>query len=88
MSDQRVSQLVREAMGIIEQEELQPQLVEYYQQFAKAYMMTGNLRRAREMVSLADELWLVYGGEEHENIEGMRELWDALKEAERDAEDD
>lgn len=75
-------------MMIIQQEGLEPQLVEYYQQFATAYMTTGNLKRAREMVTLADRLWKLYGGEEHENIEGMRKLWNALEEAERDMEDD
>ncbi|KXX78909.1 SET domain-containing protein 5 [Madurella mycetomatis] len=88
LSDQRVSELVQEAMMIIQQEGLEPQLVEYYQQFATAYMMTNNLKRAREMVSLADRLWKLYGGEEHENIEGMRKLWNTLEEAERDVEDD
>ncbi|KAL2256493.1 hypothetical protein VTK26DRAFT_1588 [Humicola hyalothermophila] len=84
----RIGQLVLEAVGLIEKEELEPQLVEYYQQFAKAYIMTGDFGRAREFVKLADQLWVLYGGEEHENVEGMRQLWQALEEAERDAEDD
>ncbi|GAB1317486.1 SET domain-containing protein 5 [Madurella fahalii] len=88
LSNQRVDELVLEATMIIQQENLEPQLVEYYQQFARAYMMTNNLKRAREMVTLADQLWLLYGGEEHENVEGLRELWNALEEMERDAEDE
>ncbi|KAK3984254.1 hypothetical protein QBC44DRAFT_388955 [Cladorrhinum sp. PSN332] len=84
----RVDELVREATTLIELEELHPQFVEYYQQFAKAYMMINELKKAREYVKMADEMWLFYGGEEHENVEGMKELWAMLEEAEREAEDD
>jgi hypothetical protein len=76
-----------EAMGLIEQEELRPQLVEYYQQFAKAYLMVNDLKRARAFVAEADKAWVLYGGEQHENIDGMRELWETLEEAEKGAED-
>jgi hypothetical protein len=76
-----------EAMGLIEQEELRPQLVEYYQQFAKAYLMVNDLKRARAFVAETDKAWVLYGGEQHENIDGMRELWKTLKEAEKGAED-
>ncbi|KAK4235342.1 SET domain-containing protein 5 [Achaetomium macrosporum] len=85
LSDHRVDELVLEATRLIAQEELYPQLVEYYQQFAKAYLMTGNLRRAREFITKADKTWQLYGGEEHENVDGMRELWRTLEEAEGDA---
>ena len=73
---------------LIELEELHPQLVEYYVQFAKAYMMINDLKKARHYIKKADEMWLFYGGEEHENVEGMKELWATLEEAEREAEDD
>ncbi|KAK4192324.1 hypothetical protein QBC35DRAFT_374058 [Podospora australis] len=85
---QRVDELVREALALVDQEELQPQLVEYYQQFAKAYMAIGDLQQAREFVKAADQMWNFYGGEEHENVEGMKELWNTLREAERELEDD
>ncbi|KAH6847241.1 hypothetical protein B0I37DRAFT_341273 [Chaetomium sp. MPI-CAGE-AT-0009] len=88
LGGKRVGQLVAEAMGLIEQEELRPQLVEYYQQFAKAYLMVNDLRRARAFVTETDKMWTLYGGEQHENIDGMRELWQTLEEAERDAEVD
>ncbi|KAG7293717.1 hypothetical protein NEMBOFW57_003774 [Staphylotrichum longicolle] len=82
LTKQRVDELVREALAIIEEEDLQPQLVEYYQQFAKAYLMAKNLEKAREFVAKADKMWRFYGGEEHENLDGMRALWQALEEAE------
>ncbi|KAK4124437.1 SET domain-containing protein [Parathielavia appendiculata] len=85
LGSQRVAELVREAMSLIEQEELDPQLVEYYQQFAKAYLDTNHLERARLAIAEADRLWRLYGGEEHENVDGIRELWQALAEAEQDA---
>ncbi|KAK4161892.1 SET domain-containing protein 5, partial [Cladorrhinum sp. PSN259] len=85
-STRRVDELVREAMTLIELEELHPQLVEYYAQFANAYIMINELKKARDYVQKADDMWLFYGGEEHENVEGMKELWDALEEAEREVE--
>ncbi|KAK3305864.1 uncharacterized protein B0T15DRAFT_533659 [Chaetomium strumarium] len=85
LRDRRVDELVLEATRLVELEELHPQLVEYYQQFAKAYLMTGNLRRAREFIAEADKMWQLYGGEEHENVDGMRELWRILEEVEADA---
>lgn len=88
LDERRVGELVREAMRLIELEELQPQLVEYYEQFARAYLLAGDLERARGFVEKADETWRLYGGEEHENLVGMRELWDTLEEAEREAEED
>ncbi|KAK4222082.1 hypothetical protein QBC38DRAFT_427935 [Podospora fimiseda] len=81
-STRRVDELVKEAITLIELEELEPQFVEYYAQFAKAYLMINELKKAREYVKTADEMWLFYGGEEHENLEGMRELWGMLEEAE------
>jgi hypothetical protein len=74
-------------MRLIEQEELRPQVVEYYQQFAKAYLMVNDLGRARAFVVETEKMWSLYGGEEHENIGGMRELWQTLEEAEREAEE-
>lgn len=79
---------MHEALGLIEQEDLQPQLVEYYQQFAKAYLMRNELNRAREFVLQADSMWRLYGGEQHENIDGIGDLWQALENAESDAEED
>ncbi|KAK4458991.1 hypothetical protein QBC42DRAFT_308172 [Cladorrhinum samala] len=87
-SSRRIDQLVKEATTLIELEELHPQLVEYYVQFAKAYMMINDLKNGRHYIKKADEMWLFYGGEEHENVEGMNELWATLEEAEREAEDD
>lgn len=88
LTNQRVDELVREALAIIGEEDLQPQLVEYYQQFAKAYLAIKNLGKAREFVAKADKMWRFYGGEEHENLDGMRALWQALEEAETEAEEE
>lgn len=85
---QRVNDLVIEAVSLIEKEELKPQLVEYYQQFAKAYMALNDLKRARGFVAETDRTWRLYGGEEHENVDGVRALWEALEEAEREAEEE
>lgn len=87
LGSKRVGALIIEAMGLIDQEELHPQLVEYYQQFAKAYMALNDLKRARAFVTETDKMWSLYGGEEHENLDGMRDLWRALEEAEREAEE-
>ncbi|KAK4250070.1 hypothetical protein C7999DRAFT_38993 [Corynascus novoguineensis] len=87
LGSKRVGALIIEAMGLIDQEELHPQLVEYYQQFAKAYMALSDLKRARAFVTETDKMWSLYGGEEHENLDGMRDLWRALEEAEGEAEE-
>ncbi|KAK4194373.1 hypothetical protein QBC40DRAFT_319889 [Triangularia verruculosa] len=87
-SVERVDQLVQETMLLIEKEELQPQLVEYYAHFARAYIEINELKKAREYIQRADKMWLLYGGEEHENVAGMAELWKLLEEAEMDADDD
>lgn len=88
LTNQRVNELVHEALKIIGEEDLQPQLVEYYQQFAKAYLMIKDFVKAREFVAKADKMWRFYGGEEHENLDGMRALWEALEEAETEAEEE
>lgn len=85
---ERVDQLVREAMMLIEKEELQPQLVEYYAHFARAYIELNELKKAGAFIQRADEMWLLYGGEEHENVDGMSELWKQFAEAVSEMEDD
>ncbi|KAK4653763.1 hypothetical protein QC762_509830 [Podospora pseudocomata] len=87
-SVERVDQLVREAMMLIEKEELQPQLVEYYAHFARAYIELNELKKAEVFIQKADEMWLLYGGEEHENVDGMSELWKQFAEAVSEMEDD
>lgn len=44
-------------------------------------------QNARAFVAEADKAWLLYRGEQHENIDGMRDLWEILEEAGRGAED-
>jgi hypothetical protein len=85
---QRIDELVSQAIRLIEEEELHPQLVEYYEQFAKAYLMVDELRKARQYVREADRMWRLYGGEEHENIDGIKRLWQVLEEAEDEAEEE
>ena len=87
LSGPRVKELIREALAVIDQEQLHPQLVEYYQQFAKAYLMRNELREAREFLEKADSMWRVYGGDEHENVEEIQDLWQALEDAEWDSEE-
>jgi hypothetical protein len=83
----RIGELVREAMMLIEQEELDPQLVEYNEVFARAFMEKNDFETARKYATMAEDLWIYYGGEEHDNVEGIRELWQAIEEAE-EAEDE
>ena len=87
LGGQRVDALILQAMQLIEEEELHPQLVEYYEQFAKAYLMV-DLGKARQYASAADGMWRLYGGEEHENIDGMKRLWQTIEEAEGDVEEE
>ncbi|KAK3937046.1 SET domain-containing protein 5 [Diplogelasinospora grovesii] len=83
----RVDQLVSEALTLIAQEELHPQVVVYCALFARAYMAIGDLALARKYVALSEENWILYGGEEHDNVDGIRLLWEQLAEAEADVDD-
>ncbi|KAK3940981.1 hypothetical protein QBC46DRAFT_432749 [Diplogelasinospora grovesii] len=70
LSHARVDQLVSEALTLIAQEELHPQVVVYCALFARAYMAIGDLALARKYVALSEENWILYGGEEHDNVDG------------------
>jgi hypothetical protein len=50
--------------------------------------MRNRLREAREYVSKADAMWRAFGGEEHENLDGIRALWQSLQEAEKESDED
>ncbi|KAK1829342.1 hypothetical protein QBC39DRAFT_384222 [Podospora conica] len=76
---ERVDALVAETRGLIDDEQLDPQLVEYYQVFARVYLALGDGRRAREYVRAAEEKWVLYEGEEHSNVEGIRGLWEEVE---------
>ena len=72
---EKIHGLVREMMIIIQAEGLQTQLCEFYAAIARSYAAAGAIKEARENAALSDEYWVRYGGEEHENIEGQKELW-------------
>jgi len=82
LSKARIDAIVKEALQIIEIEELDPQLVEYHQLFAKAYMSINEVASARKHIAAAEAKWIYYEGEEHSNIEGLKKLWQDLKDLE------
>ncbi|KAK1753029.1 hypothetical protein QBC47DRAFT_304211 [Echria macrotheca] len=88
LSKQRIDALVREAMGIIEVEELDPQLVAYHEVFARAYMSVGDVSSARSHVMAAEEKWVYYEGEEHSNIEQIKRLWEELDGLQEEVDED
>lgn len=76
---ERIDALVDEARKLIDEEQLDPQLVEYNQVFARVYLALGDARLARECVRAAEEKWVLYEGEEHSNIEGIKGLWEEVE---------
>ncbi len=88
LTRKRIDEYVWEAIKLIELEELDPQLVEYHQLFARTYLAIGVLKEARKYIALAEAKWILYDGEEHSNVDEIKDLWRQLKEAEEDAEDD
>jgi hypothetical protein len=48
--------------------------VEYYETFTRAYLDIGDFDMAWRFANLTDKTWMFYGGEEHENLEGMKKL--------------
>lgn len=88
LAKERIDMLVREAVALIEKEELDPQLVEYHQMFARAYMSVNEVKLAKKYIRLADAKWTLYEGEEHSNIEGIKKLWQEVKELEEELDED
>ncbi|KAH8899830.1 SET domain-containing protein [Thozetella sp. PMI_491] len=79
LDEESVAELAEELFSLIETEELQPQLVVYYEVVARAYMEIGEWDSAREYIALTEKQWIKFGGVEHDNIEGIKELWTELK---------
>ncbi|TLD30621.1 hypothetical protein PspLS_01715 [Pyricularia sp. CBS 133598] len=75
LNPEQVSQLVDQMGALIELEQLYPQVVVYYTLAARAFLKSGNRNRARNFVRLAEEAWVQFQGEDHENDEGIKELW-------------
>ncbi len=75
MDPKKMDEMVQEMEYLIAKEELWPLFCEYYVVVARAYMNNGDLKNARKYAQIADDLWVKYGGENHENVEEMQELW-------------
>lgn len=75
LSPEEVAVLVDRMGALIELEQLHPQVVVYYTLAARAFLAAGDRARARDFVRLAEEAWVRFQGEEHENVEGIQELW-------------
>ncbi|KAI6277990.1 hypothetical protein MCOR03_000122 [Pyricularia oryzae] len=75
LSPEEVAVLVDQMGALIELEQLHPQVVVYYTLAARAFLAVGDRARARDFVRLAEEAWVRFQGEEHENVEGIEELW-------------
>ncbi|TLS30812.1 hypothetical protein PpBr36_03896 [Pyricularia pennisetigena] len=73
-----VARLVDEMGALIEQEQLYPQAVVYYTLAARAFLAAGDRARARDFVRLAEEAWVLFQGEQHENAEGIQQLWEEV----------
>lgn len=77
-----VEGLVTEVDILAPQEDLQPQLAEYYMKASVAFLDSKALDRAREMAEKSEEFWIRYGTEEHDGVSSLRELWAEIRHAE------
>ncbi len=79
LDEDAIASLAEELVGLVEEEQLWPQLVVFYEVIARAYMEIAEWDSARQYVGLAEERWILYGGEDHDNVDGIRALWAELK---------
>ncbi len=80
LDEESIDALSEELFALIEEEQLWPQLVVFYEVIARAYMEIAEWDSARKYVALAEQRWNKYGGEDHDNVDGIRALWAELKE--------
>ncbi len=78
----KIDKLYNEMMLLINGEDLAPQLCEYYAVLARAYLSIDDFEDARYFAQQSEEYWIRYGTEDHENVDGVRELWQQIKEKE------
>jgi hypothetical protein len=81
LNSEDIDEIAEELIQLINEEELWPQLVTYYEALSRAYMQASNFKSAWRYAELTDSTWIQYGGDDHENIDNMRLLWQELKEA-------
>ncbi|KAI0010797.1 SET domain-containing protein [Xylariaceae sp. FL0662B] len=74
LTSKGIGKLVKEMLSLVEKEQLEPQLLVYYGVVARAYMDINDLGAARKYVALCEELWIQYGGEDDDSLEGIQQL--------------
>ena len=79
LDEDSIANLAEEMFALVQEEQLWPQLVVFYEVIARAYMEIAEWDSARQYVGLAEERWILYGGEDHDNVDGIRALWAELK---------
>jgi len=83
ITPRKVDNLVNEMNIIVQAEGLQLQLCELYTAVARSYAAARDFEHAREYAAMSEEYWIRYGTEEHENVDGIKELWRDLAELEK-----
>lgn len=80
LSGDQVDKLVAELLRLINEEKLEVQLVVYYEVIARAYMGVFDFEKAKQYATMCEAAWIQYGGLDHDNVEGMKQLWKDLDE--------
>ena len=83
MGKHKMEDLTDELTYLINKEEMWPLFCEYYVVVSRAHIAFGDIAKAKKYAQIADNTWYQYGGENHENVEGMRDLWNDIKDLER-----
>lgn len=80
LSRDQVDKFASELLRLIGDEKLEVQLVVYYEVIARAYMELFDFEKAKEYATMCENAWIQYGGLDHDNVEGMKQLWQDLDE--------
>ncbi|KAH9905154.1 SET domain-containing protein [Xylariomycetidae sp. FL2044] len=79
LSPKQVDRHAREAEALARKEELVPQLLVYFELAARAFLYANDMAGARKYARRCEDLWVRYGGDDHDNVEGMKRLWKDLE---------
>ena len=82
LDEGRIEDLIDETHSIVDMERLQPLLSQKYQSVFRAYMRLRLFASARKFLAMAEETWILYGGDRHPNVKGVSDLWEELRESE------
>ncbi|OAA65680.1 SET domain protein [Niveomyces insectorum RCEF 264] len=74
----RLAEMVDEMEFLVEKEQIWPALCDYYLVATQAFLDVDDFAGARRYWHAASDAWDTYAGEQHENVDTLRDLWKAI----------